>query len=255
MAKKENAVVETEEVAVADETVVETVESTPEAPQKESFAAKAKEWFRKQCVTLKRKPQRIAFFFFIISSVVYLAGLNVLSQGPISDFWDQKNLGLPVFVVTLFSILVLVLFMNTFPKHGIAYKKGGKKHSMNYIMLALTFIFVGAMIACDAIYFDRFTQLISGKEDMFFNSMSQANKFQSYLSEDFIANPQFNADTYRSYLIPAIQLSIAHIVLLGISAVLLATLPLYRKLIMKINTSKVVESTEIKGEIDTEEDD
>ena len=68
MAKKENAVVEAvevpaevEEVAVANETVVNQVESTPEEPQKESFKAKIKEWFRKQCVVLKRKPQRIAF--------------------------------------------------------------------------------------------------------------------------------------------------------------------------------------------------
>ena len=53
--------------------------------------------------------------------------------------------------------------------------------------------------------------------------------------------------------LPILNLDIAHMVFLGISALLLATLPLYKKLIMKIDTSKVVESTEIKEVIDTED--
>ena len=59
--------------------------------------------------------------------------------------------------------------------------------------------------------------------------------------------------SYRDYLVKALNLDIAHMVFLGISALLLATLPLYKKLIMKIDTSKVVESTEIKEVIDTED--
>ena len=57
-----------------------------------------------------------------------------------------------------------------------------------------------------------------------------------------------------SYLISALNLDVAHMVFLGISAVLLATLPLYKKLILKINTSKVVEGTNIKEAIDTEDE-
>ena len=49
----------------------------------------------------------------------------------------------------------------------------------------------------------------------------------------------------------AFPIVLTHIVLVGLSVVLLATLPLYRKLILKINTSKVVESNELKEEIDT----
>ena len=253
MAKKENTVVATEEVAVADETVVEKVESTPEKPQKESFKAKFKEWLRKQCVSLKRKPQKIAFLFFIISTLVYLIGLNVVSQGPIDDFQRTAYLGLSVFIVTLFSVLVLVLFMNTFPKHGIAYKKGGKKHSMNYIMLALTFLFVAAIIAFDVLYYVQMTKMIETNATKFFLTMSQANQYKKYLPADF-TEASLKPDAYKPYLLKSLNLSIAHIVLISISAIALATLPLYKKLIMKINTAKVVESTEIKEEIDTEDE-
>lgn len=255
MAENENAVVETEEVAVEDATVVEEVKSTPEQPKKEGFGAKLKEWFRKQCVNLKRKPQRIAFLFFVISTVLYLIGLNVVSPGPVVDFESQPYLGLSVFIVTLLSVLVLVLFLNTFPKHGIAYKKGGKKHKMNYIMLALTFIFVGIMIAFDIIYYKQLLGCIDGNEPLFFKTKAQANQYSAYWDPDFF-DPAYDLDvtSYKPYLLKAFSVTIAHVVFLCISAILLATLPLYRKLIMKIDTSKVVESTEIKEAIDTEDE-
>lgn len=222
------------------------------AEKKPSFGAKAKEWFRKQIVNLKRKPQRIPFLFFIITSLIYLIGLNTTSPGPVSDFQTQPYLGLSVFIVTLFSILVLVLFMNTFPKRGIKYKKDGKKYSMNFIMLALTFIFVIAMFLFDMLYYKQLLGCIKGNESKFFETIEQANKYQAYWGEDFAANPVLGSG-YRPYLISALNLTIVHMVFLGISALLLATLPLYKKLIMMINTSKVVESTEIKEVIDTED--
>ena len=52
----------------------------------------------------------------------------------------------------------------------------------------------------------------------------------------------------------SLNVSIVHIVFMGISVILLATLPLYKKLIMKINTKKVVEGTEMTEEIDTAEE-
>ena len=144
--------------------------------------------------------------------------------------------------------------MNTFPKHGITYKKGGKKHSMNYIMLGLTFAFVVAMIVFDIVYYIQLLGCIDGNEIVFFRNMSQARKYKAYWGEWFAQDPQLDPDAYKSYLLKAFDLTIAHIVLLGISAIALATLPLYKKLIMKIDTSKVVESTELKEAIDTEDE-
>ncbi|MDE7400500.1 MAG: hypothetical protein K2N17_00455 [Clostridia bacterium] len=252
MEENENVVVE-EQQATPTKTVVEETAVAASEPKKESFGAKIKEWFRKQAVTLKRKPQRIAFLFFIISSVMYLIGLNVFSPGPVIDFPSQSYLGLSVFVTTLFSILVLVLFMNTFPKRGIKYKKTGKKHNMNYIMLALTFVFVIVMFLMDLLYYKQLTGCINGNEAKFFLNAEQAAPYAKYFTED-AANLAYDAGSYKSYLVSALHLDIAHMVFLGISAVLLATLPLYKKLILKINTSKVVESTEIKEVIDTEDE-
>lgn len=254
MAEIENATVEQKDTVVEEQ----QPETSPNAG-KESFGARFKEWLRKQAVNLKRKPQKIAFLFFIISSVMYLIGLNLVSPGPVVDFSKSESvpivnyMGLAVFITTLFSILVLVLFMNTFPKRGIAYKKGGKKHSMNYIMLALTFAFVIVMIAMDVIYYIGLTKCIAGNENIFFSTEAQAMAYSKYLSADFNSSSLTEAGT-KTYLVPALKITIAHIVFLGISALLLATLPLYKKLIMKINTSKVVESTEIKEVIDTEDE-
>lgn len=247
LVKNETAVTEQNEV------VVDEQKATP-AKQKESFGAKIKEWFRKQGVSLKRKPQKIAFLFFVISTVMYLIGLNVLSPGPVKNFGSKPYLGLSVFVTTLFSILVLVLFMNTFPKRGIRYKKNGKKHSMNYIMLALTFVFVLVMFLMDILYYKQLTGCIAGNESTFFKDASQASKYVKYFAEDVTLDTiAYDPTNYKSYLVSALQLDIAHMVFLGISALLLATLPLYKKLIMKINTSKMIERTEIKEVIDTED--
>ena len=252
MEENENVVVE-EQQTTPTETVVEETAVADSGTKKESFGAKVKEWFRKQAVTLKRKPQRIAFLFFIISSVMYLIGLNVFSPGPVIDFQSQEYLGLSVFVTTLFSILVLVLFMNTFPKRGIKYKKNGKKHSMNYIMLALTFLFVIIMFLMDLLYYKQLTGCINGNEAKFFKNVEMAAGWEKYYfgsAADLMLDPK----SYKSYLLSALRLDIVHMVFLGISAVLLATLPLYKKLILKINTSKVVEGTEMKEVIDTEDE-
>ena len=184
---------------------------------------------------------------------MYLIGLNVFSPGPVTDFPSQEYLGLSVFITTLFSILVLVPFMNTFPKRGIKYKKNGKKHSMNYIMLALTFIFVIVMFLMDLLYYKKLTGCINGNEAKFFKTIDQARQWAKYIPYD-VELVMLDPNSYKSYLVTALHLDIAHMVFLGISAVLLATLPLYKKLILKINTSKVVESTEIKEVIDTEDE-
>ena len=235
---------------VVKEDTVETTATEPKAKPN-----KAKEWLRKKIVNLKRKPQHIAFLFFVVTSIIYLVGLNVTSPGPVSDFQSQPYLGLSVFIVTLFSILVLVLFMNSFPKRGIKYKKDGKKYNVNFIMLALTFVFVIAMFLFDLLYYNQLVGCIKagGNESKFFIDMDQALKYQQYWSEEFAANPVLDTGSYRSYLVSALNLTIVHMVFLGISALLLATLPLYKKLIMMIDTSKVIEGTEMKEVIDTED--
>ena len=196
---------------------------TTEAPEKESFGkrlgANLKERWRKFLVNTKRKPQRLAFFPLIISTILWMIGIVYCGQATIYD--NVPGMGLCIFVNTMFPILTLLLFMNTFPKRA--------KH-MNYIMLGLTFAFMAVMIVCDIVWYMNCWPVHS---EAYFNttSVSALAKIEPGMK--------------------AFPIVIVHLVFVAISAVLLATLPLYAKAIMKINTSKVVEENELKEEIDT----
>ena len=58
----------------------------------------------------------------------------------------------------------------------------------------------------------------------------------------------------RTYIGQSLTLAIVHIVLLAVSALSLALLPVYTPLIRKINTSKEVESNDIHEAIDVEDE-
>ena len=278
MAKKENVAVEETEVAeVKEETPVATTEvaeaavadadtavatevaseevavSTDSGVKKDGAGAKVKEWFRKQVVKIKRKPHMIPFFFLLVSGIFYLLCLNAFSQTAAETLHTVRFFGLAVFVNVLFSILVLVLFLNAFPKHAIVNKKTGKKSYVNVLMLVLGFVFIAAMIACEIIYLNRLMYSIGSYESYFFKNMTEANQFSQYWSAEFAAKPELVSDQYCSYLLESYRYAIAHIVLLGVTAIVYATLPLYKKLIMKINTKKVIEDNNIKETIDTED--
>lgn len=263
MAENENVVVDKDEVSVeqqaapveeiAEQETAVQANAPQQAPQKESFGAKVKEWFRKRIVNLKRKPQNIAFLFLVVTSIMFLMSINTISYVAYKRFGDVSWLGFCMFVSTLFSILVLVLFLNTFPKYPKVNKKTGKKRYINYVMLVLVFVFIAAMIAVDLVYYHILTGRIAGREDRFFQTVAEANKYSAYLSEGFKANPVLDNTKYIPQLVSSLNLEIAHVVMLCISAVLIATLPLYKKLILKINTKKEVADNNIKEVIETED--
>ncbi len=220
MAENENAVVE--ETSVQPETQPENQSAQPEggeAPKKEGFGAKCKEWFRKQIVSLKRAPQRIPLVWQVIVSFLWLIWLFTFSR-TLTKINAVEWAGLVVFINTLLSILILALFLNAFPKRKPA----------NKVFIGLLFAFMAVIIVCDVIYYIQVNDYIAG-----------------HVNADMLNTNPFMQES--------LTLSIVHIVLIGISAVLLATLPLYSKLINKINTRKEIESTEMKEAIDTSEDD
>ncbi|MDE7086780.1 MAG: hypothetical protein K2O67_01175, partial [Clostridia bacterium] len=252
MAENENVVVNQDEVSVEQQQtapvaeVAETTAVVQDAPAKESFGAKVKEWFRKRIVNLKRKPQNIAFLVLVVTSILFLMSLNTFSYVAFKRFNDVAWLGLCIFVSTLFSILVLILFLNTFPKYPKVNKKTGKKRYINYVMMALVFVFIAAMIAVDIIYYHILTGKIAGNESRFFETLAEANRYSQYWGEKFTANPELDPTRYAPQLKSSLNLAIAHVVMLGISALLLATLPLYKKLILKINTKKEIADNNMK---------
>lgn len=196
-------------------------------PQNSSVIAKIgggiKEWFRKLIVKLKRRPMNIAFFVLAISSVIYLCLLGNFSQAGLE--YSESGVPISVFINTLFSILVLLLFMYSFPKRA-------KKP--NIVMLIFTFAFMAVMIALDILLYVKWG--------------NAWNEQRVLLNETQLA-------VREKYIYGAINGVLVHMIFLALSVLLTATYPLYGKLINKINTRKVVESTQIKEAIiDTNED-
>lgn len=104
---------ENENIAIDEQTAPESV-SKPSRGAK--IAGGIKEWFRKFTVKLKRRPMNIAFFMLIVSSLVYLFLLGNFSQAGLE--YPKSGVPISIFINTLFSILVLLLFMYAFPKRS-----------------------------------------------------------------------------------------------------------------------------------------
>lgn len=219
MAELENAVVEEQQLP-----------EEPQEPSKPSkgqrFKAGLKEWWRKKLVTLKIKTQFIPLFILLISTLIYYCSLGNLSQAVLL-FPTVKYAGFAMFVNTLLTIIVLVMFLNAFPKRRKP-SKNGKPHkfkNINIVALVAVFVVMVAIIACDLVY--------------------------------YLMMVDFMGDLYDTFLemYPIISTAfmdiIIHIVFVGIALVALATLPLYKKALGKINTRKDIESTQLKEEIDT----
>lgn len=185
----------------------------------DKFKSKMKEWFRKKIVNLKRRPQTIPLLLFVITTVFFMLALVTFSQSVYSSNSDARTpaTGICIFISTLLSLLVLVSFLNAFPKR--------KKPVIAFIVLV--YLMVAGMIACDIVYYSQMQACIE------FNG--------SGTMVDMVSKGQ--------------PLILVHIVLLGISAVVFALLPVYSRLIKKIDTSIKIESAteNMQGQIDIED--
>lgn len=184
--------------------------------------ANLKERGRKFIVNLKRRPMNIAFFVLIISTIVSLCSLGNLSQLGLSSQYSKSMQGTCIFINTLFGILVLMLFMNSFPKRA-------KKP--NIVMLVLTFVFMAVLIGVDLYLYiiwgiNHTEDLARGATEIYYNNLAK-------------------------FYPGAMGGVMAHLILVIISAILTATYPLYGKLINKINTRVDIQSSDLKEEIDT----
>ncbi len=198
----------------------ETVmENQPEnKPSKGSkFKAGVKEWFRKKIVTLKVKPQLIPLTVMVITTVYFMLILFKMSYSVKEASTATTATGICAFITTLLSLLYIVSFLNAFPK----------RKKPNIFFIVLVGVMIAGQIACDLVYYLQMAHYVAEKPQI---------------------APSIN---------PAQPLVIGHIVLLGISAVVFALLPVYSRLIRKINTSiKLDSATEhMHGNIDIEEDD
>lgn len=177
-----------------------------------------KEFVRKLFVSLKRGPSIIPMLALCISFIFY--SLNLASIANTTARINTSNMGQCEFVGMLGGILVLVIFLKCFPK----------RQKPNYIFVGLTFLVIALLVFVDCVYLKRISQTL-----------------------DRTDNP-FDVSGADSFILTAQSVMTAHIIMLVISAALIALLPVYSKLLNKINTSIDVAGNEDMAAIDLTDD-
>ncbi len=177
-----------------------------------------KEHIRKLVVKIKRNPQKIGFLAFVLTFVYY--SLNLTSISNTTAKIQGPGMGLSGFCTMLFSILALVCYMNSFPR----------RKKPNIAMIVLMAVMVGIVIYCDIHY----RSLI----------------FRAVYRE---VSP-IQVTTSTAYIAKAAKVLKNHIIFLGISCLLTALMPVYSKLLKKINTSIDVDGYGNMQAIDIDEE-
>lgn len=170
-------------------------------------------------VSIKRNPQNIALVVLLASFLTYSLSLTKFSDT--TAYINKTPMGLCEFVSMLFSVLVMVCFLNAFPK----------RQKTKWVMVGLMFAMIAAIIAVDIVYYIKVSEGIAERIDT-------------------VAN----FETEYAYCYKARSIIIAQIVLLGVASLLVALLPVYRPLLKKINTSIDVEGNEDMETIELEAD-
>lgn len=175
---------------------------------------KLKEFFRKLLVSLKRSPQIISILALAAAFLVY--SLNLSSISNTTAKINTPNMGQCEFAGMLFSILAFVCILRAFPK----------RQKANKPMLVVYFLMMAILIFTDAVYYTRINEALTRTE-----------------------NP-ISIDATNGYILVAQNTVLVHSILIIVCVVLVATLPLYSKLLRKINTSIEVEGNGDMGVID-----
>ena len=178
-----------------------------------------KDMGRKFIFSLKRRPQMIPLAVFVIAFLVYSLNLSQVSNTTAK--LQSSGMGLAGFAVMLFSMLSIVSFMNAFP-----YRK-----PVNKVMLIVMLVMNAIIIVADIFY------------------ISAVDGVQNNL-ETRVA---ITKDT--AYIVYSRYYLMVHIIILAVAIVLTALLPVYSKLLRKINTNIEIEGNADMGEIDLASDD
>lgn len=201
-----------------NQNAVNAVASEPS--EKKGAGAAIKERCRKFIVKLKRNTKLIPYTYLIIIMFLWLIWLFTFSRS-VAELSKAEWGGMSIFLTTLFSILSVAVFGSAFPK----------RKKTNVALLCVLFAFLIIVILSQVLYYVK-------------------------VGDYIYHGSNFNAEDLakRPYLEQSLNLSIAVMVLYGIGILLVATLPLYKKLLLKINTRKDLEENKLSEEIDTSEE-
>lgn len=173
-----------------------------------------KEFFRKIIVSLKRNPSMIPLLMLFATFIYYSFNLTLMSNTTAKI--QGAGMGLSQFCIMLLSLLSLVCLLNSFPR----------RQKPNIPMIVLMFVMLAVIVYCDIHYTNAIMAAL-------------------YRAESPIV---INETTI--YIAQAYNMLNTHMILVGVSAALVALLPVYSKLLRKINTSVEVEDNGSMGEIE-----
>lgn len=167
-----------------------------------------KESVRKGIVSLKRNPSVIPLVMLFIAFLYY--SLNLTNMSDTTAKIQGTGMGLSQFCIMLFSLLSLVCMLNAFPR----------RQKPNIPMIVIMFVMFAVIIYCDIHYNNMI--------------MAALNRPQNpiVLSKD------------TEYIAAAYNMLSTHVILMGVSAGLVVLLPVYSKLLRRINTSIEVEGND-----------
>ena len=179
--------------------------------------AKTKESIRKFIVSLKRNPSVIPLVMLFVSFLLF--SLNLTDMSDTTAKIQGKGMGLCQFCIMLFSLLSMVCMLNAFPR----------RKKPNIPMIVLMFVMFGILIYCNIHYSN------------------------AVLAALYRAESPIKLDKTTQYIAEAYNMLGTHMVLVIITAALVALLPVYSKLLKRINTSVSVDDNGQMAQIEIED--
>ena len=193
--------------------------ATKQAGKSGGIGAFFKEARRKFFVSIKRRPQMIPLVVLVAAFLFYSLNMSYISNTTARI--QGAGMGLAGFTTMLFSMLSFMCFLNAFP-----YRK-----KVNKPMLVLMFVMFAIILFADNYYINAIVK-----------AMNRAD------------NPIVVTDATR-YIDYARQYLRIHMGILAAAMALIALLPVYSKLLRKINTSVDIGDNGQMGAIDISGDD
>lgn len=185
--------------------------------EKKKTSGGFKDFIRKQLVTLKKNPQFIPLVMLLASFILY--SFNLTDMSDTTAKIQGSGMGLCQFCMMLFSLLSMVCMLNSFPK----------RKKPNYPMIVLMFLMFAIIIYCDIHY---------------------SNAIMAALTR---AESPIVLDANTIYIANAYNMLNTFIIMIGVTAALVVTMPFYSKLLKKINTSVDVEDNGNMAQIEINE--
>ena len=188
--------------------------ATNQAGKSGGIGAILKEMRRKFLVSIKRRPQMIPLAVLLVAFLFYSLNMTYISNTTARI--QGAGMGLAGFATMLFSMLSFMCFLNAFPS----------RKKVNVPMVVLMFVMFAIILFADNYYVGAIVR-----------AMAREN------------NP-IVVDMSTMYIDYAHRYLRIHMVILIIGMVLIALLPVYSKLLRKINTSVDIGDNGQLGAID-----